>query len=148
MSKAIKVKLDQLYKVDMASEVSPAHYTPATVEIFDADSAVTIRATTNPDYEGGYADLPVATDEAVEGEIYQCDLTRSVRFISFSCSDTSAEIYVAGFKMEEIDEPETTSEPEGSGSGSEEPGAGSEEPGTGSEEPGVGDNGGSIFGDE
>lgn len=117
MSKAIKVKLDQLYKVEMAGENSPAHYTPATVEIFDADSAVTIRATTNPDYDGGYADLPVATNEAAEGEIYQCDLTRSVRFISFSCSDSSAEIYVAGFKLEEVaepvePEPEPESEPE------------------------------------
>ena len=118
MSKAIKVKLNQLYKTEMAGESSPAHYTPATVEIFSASSAVTIRATTNTDYEGGYADLPVATDEAAEGEIYQCDLTRSVRFVSFSCSDASAEIYVAGFKLEEVAEPaESESEP-GNGGGS------------------------------
>lgn len=110
MSTAIKVKLDQLYEVRCASEISPAHYTPATVEIFDADSAVTIRATTNPDFSGGYADLPVATDEAIEGEIYECDLTRSVRFISFSCSDSDAEIYVAGFVLTEVDEPETPSD--------------------------------------
>ena len=110
MATATKVKLDQLYKVSMASEPSPAHYTPATVEIFDAGSAVTIRATTNPDYSGGYADLPVATDEAVEGELYECDVTRSVRFISFSCSDSEAEIYVAGFKLEEVEEPESEGE--------------------------------------
>lgn len=113
MSKAIKVKLNQLYKTEMAGESSPAHYTPATVEIFSASSAVTIRATTNPDYAGGYADLPVSTEEAVEGEIYECDLTRSVRFVSFSCSDSSAEIYVAGFKLEEVTEPaEPEPEPE------------------------------------
>lgn len=106
MSKAIKVKLNQLYEVSAASEPAPAHYTPATVEIVDASSAVTIRATTNPDYEGGYADLPVVTDEAAEGEVYQCDLVRSVRFVSFSCTDTEAEIYVAGFKLEEKEEPE------------------------------------------
>lgn len=123
MSKAIKVKLNQLYKTEMAGESSPAHYTPATVEIFSASSAVTIRATTNPDYAGGYADLPVSTEEAVEGEIYECDLTRSVRFVSFSCSDTSAEIYVAGFKLEEVAEPaESEPEPEPEPDNGENPG--------------------------
>lgn len=111
MSTAIKVKLNQLYKVSMAGEPSPAHYTPATVEIYDASSAVTIRATSNPDYDGGYADLPVSTDEAVEGEVWECDLTRSVRFLSFSCSDANAEIYVSGFRLEEVEEP-VTPEPE------------------------------------
>lgn len=105
MSKAIKVKLDTLYAVKAASEPTPAHYTPATIEVFDADSAVTIRATTNPDYDGGYADLPEVTTSAAKGEIYQCDLTRAVRFLSFSCSDSSAEIYVSGFTMTEKDEP-------------------------------------------
>mgnify|MGYP007133705357 CR=1 FL=1 len=51
MSRAIKVKLDTLYKVSMASEVSPAHYTPVTVEAVSASSNVTIRATTNPDFD-------------------------------------------------------------------------------------------------
>ena len=106
MSQGIKIKLDQLYEVRCASEPTPAHYTPATVEIFDAGSAVTIRATTNPEFDGGYADLPVVTSSAVEGEIYQCDLTRSVRFLSFSCSDSDAEIYVSGFVLTEKDEPE------------------------------------------
>lgn len=111
MAKAIKVKLDQLYKAEAAGEPLPAHYTPATVEIFTASSAVTIRATSNPDYDGGYADLPVSTDEAVEGEVWECDLTRSVRFLSFSCSDANAEIYVSGFRLEEVAEP-VTPEPE------------------------------------
>ena len=102
MSKAIKVKLNQLYKTEMASESSPAHYTPATVEIVSASSAVTIRATTNTDFDGAYSDLPVVTDEAAQGEVWQCDLTRSVRFVAFECSDSSAEIYVAGFKLEEV----------------------------------------------
>lgn len=122
MSQGIKVKLDQLYEVRCASEPTPAHYTPATVEIYDASSAVTIRATTNPDFAGGYADLPEVCDDAAEGDILQCDLTRSVRFLSFSCSDADAEIYVSGFVLTEKDEPETPDEPE------EEP---EEEPGEG-----------------
>lgn len=114
MSTAIKVKLNQLYKVSMAGEPSPAHYTPATVEIYDTSSAVTIRATSNPDYEGGYADLPEVLSDGAKGDLYQCDLTRSVRFLSFSCSDSEAEIYVSGFKLEEVEEPEETpSENEG-----------------------------------
>ena len=111
MSTAIKVILNQLYKVSMAGEPSPAHYTPATVEIYDASSAVTIRATSNPDYEGGYADLPVVLSDGAEGDLYQCDLTRSVRFLSFSCSDANAEIYVSGFRLEEVGEPESEEEP-------------------------------------
>lgn len=111
MSTAIKVKLNQLYKVSMAGEPSPAHYTPATVEIYDASSAVTIRATSNPDYEGGYADLPEVLSDGAKGDLYQCDLTRSVRFLSFSCSDANAEIYVSGFRLEEVEEP-VTPEPE------------------------------------
>jgi hypothetical protein len=34
-----------------------------------------------------------------------------VRFLSFSCSDANAEIYVSGFKLEEVEEP-VTPEPE------------------------------------
>lgn len=105
MSTAIKVKLDTLYAVKAASEVSPAHYTPATVEIFDAGSDVTIRATTNPDYNGGYADVPVVTTEAASGDVYLCESDRAVKFISFSCSDSTAEIYVSGFTMTEVAEP-------------------------------------------
>lgn len=112
MSTSIKIKLDQLYEVAAASEPAPAHYTPATVEIVSASSAVTIRATTKSDFEGGYADLPTVVDDAAEGEVYQCDLTRSVRYVSFSCSDSSAEIYVAGFKLTEKEEPVEPEEPE------------------------------------
>ena len=52
MSTAIKVKLDTLYKVSCATEPNPAHYTPVTVEVYDASSDVTIRATTNPSFNG------------------------------------------------------------------------------------------------
>lgn len=103
MSRAIKVKLNTLYKVSCASESSPAHYTPVTVEVFDASSSVTIRATTNPDFDGNYDDLPVMTSEAVEGEIYECPYARSVQFVSFSCSDSGAEIYLAGFVAKEVE---------------------------------------------
>lgn len=101
MSKGIKIKLDTLYATECASELSPAHYTPATVEVFSASSDVTVRGTTNPDFDGTASELP-AVGTASEGDVLQCDLTRSVRFLSFSCSDSSAEIYVSGFRLEEI----------------------------------------------
>ena len=101
MSKGIKIKLDTLYATECASELSPAHYTPATVEVFSASSDVTVRGTTNPDLDGTASELP-AVGTASEGDVLQCDLTRSVRFLSFSCSDSSAEIYVSGFRLEEI----------------------------------------------
>lgn len=112
MANAVKIKLNQLYRTKCAGEPSPDHYTPATVEVFSASSNVTIRATSNPEYSGGYADLPVCTTEAAEGEVWECDLTRSVRFLSFSCSDANAEIYVSGFRLEEVEEPEPEPEPE------------------------------------
>lgn len=105
MANAVKIKLDQLYKTKCAGEPSPDHYTPATVEVYSAGSDVTIRATSNPDFAGGYADLPECTSEAAQGEVWECDLTRSVRFVSFSCSDSDAEVYVSGFKLEEVPEP-------------------------------------------
>lgn len=102
MAKAIKVKLDTLYAVDIASEKLPAHYTPATIEIFSAGSAVTIRATTNPDFSGTYSDLPEVCNDAAQGDVFETEVTRSVRFVSFSCSDSTAEIYVSGFSMTEV----------------------------------------------
>lgn len=102
MSTSIKIKLDQIYKVDAASESTPEHYTPATIEIYSAGSNVTIRATSNPDFTGDYDELPVITDEAAEGEVWQSDLVRSVRYLSVSCSDADAEIYVAGFDLKEV----------------------------------------------
>lgn len=111
MSRAVKVKLDTLYKVCCASELSPAHYTPVTVEIVSADSNVTISATTNPDFAGSYDELPAQISDGVEGEIYECQYTRSLAFMSFSCSDSNAEIYVAGLKLEEV--PVVESENEG-----------------------------------
>lgn len=102
MSTAIKAKLDTLYKVSAASELTPAHYTPVTVEIVSASSSVIIRATTNPDFDGTYSELPSQVVDAAAGEVYESLYARSLQFISFSCSDSSAEIYVAGLKMEEI----------------------------------------------
>lgn len=104
MSKAIKVKLDTLYKTSMASEVTPAHYTPVTVEVVSASSAVSIKATTNPDFDGSYSDLPVQISDAAEGDIFECKYVRSLQYISFGCSDTSAEIYVAGLRLEEVED--------------------------------------------
>lgn len=109
MSKGIKVKLDTLYVVECASELSPEHYTPATIEIVSATSDVTIRATSNPDFTGDYDELPVITDEAAESEVWQSDLVRSVRYLSVSCSDADAEIYVAGFSLKEVPYYEVTS---------------------------------------
>jgi hypothetical protein len=102
MSKAIKVKLDTLYKASVATEPTPHHYTPVTVEIVSASSDVTIRATTNPDFDGSYNELPAQVEDGAEGMIYECAYARSLQFVSFSCSDSSAEIYVAGLKLEEI----------------------------------------------
>lgn len=101
MANAIKIKLDTLYKAKCAGEPNPAHYTQATVEIFSASSDVTIRATTVPDFDGTYSDVPEVTTEAKEGEVWQCEATRAVRFLSFSCSDSDAEIYVSGFVLTE-----------------------------------------------
>lgn len=123
MSNAIKVKLDTLYSAKCAGEPNPAHYTQATVEIFSAGSDVTIRATTVPDFDGGFSAVPEVTTEAKEGEVWQCEATRAVRFLSFSCSDSTAAIYVSGFILKELPEPEP-SEPEEPGSG----GGSSEEP--------------------
>ena len=103
MSRAIKVKLDTLYKVSMAGETSPAHYTPVTVEAVSASSDVTIRATTNPDFSGDYDDLPVQVSDMAEGDVFECPYTRSLQFIAFECSDSNAEIYVAGLNLREIE---------------------------------------------
>ena len=103
MSKAIKVKLDTLYKVSCATEPTPAHYTPVTIEVYGASSAVTIRATTNPDFAGDYDDLPVMANDAAAGDVYECPFARSVQFVSFSCSDSSAAIYMSGFVAKEVE---------------------------------------------
>lgn len=102
MSKAVKVKLDMLYNVETATEPTPHHYTPVTVEIVSASSDVTIRATSNPDFDGTYDELPVQLSDGAEGSVYECPYVRSLQFVSFSCSDSSAEIYVAGLKLKEV----------------------------------------------
>jgi hypothetical protein len=103
MSRAVKVKLNTLYKVSMASEVTPAHYTPVTVEAVTASSSVTIRATTNPDFDGDYDDLPVQVDDMTAGSVYESKYTRSLQYVAFECSDSSAEIYVAGLNLKEVE---------------------------------------------
>jgi len=103
MSRAIKVKLNTLYKVSMAGESTPAHYTPVTVEAVSASSDITIRATTNPEFDGGYDDLPVQVSDMAEGDIFESKYTRSLQYIAFECSDSSAEIYVAGLNLKEIE---------------------------------------------
>lgn len=102
MSRAVKIKLDTLYKVETATEPVPHHYTPVTVEIVSASSDVTIRATSNPDFVGEYNQLPVQLSDGAEGSVYECPYVRSLQFVSFSCSDSSAEIYVAGLKLQEV----------------------------------------------
>ena len=102
MSKAIKVKLDTLYSTECAGEPIPTHYSPASIEIYKASSDVTIRATTNPDFAESYDDLPVVTSEAQEGDVFECSVTRAVRFVSFSSSDSEAEVYVSGFILKEV----------------------------------------------
>lgn len=102
MSTAIKVKLNTLYKVSCATEPTPAHYTPVTVEIVSAASDVTIRATSNPDFDGDYSELPEQITEGSAGDVYESKYARSLRFVSFSCSDSDAAIYVAGLKLDEV----------------------------------------------
>ena len=102
MSRAVKIKLNTLYKVETASEPIPHHYTPITVEVVKASSDVTIRATSNPDFTGEYNALPVQLSDGAEGSVYECPYARSLQFVSFSCSDSSAEIYVAGLKLQEV----------------------------------------------
>lgn len=103
MSKAVKIKLNTLYKVETASEPVPHHYTPVTVEVVSAASDVTIRATSNPDFTGEYNQLPVQLSDGAAGSVYECNYARSLQFVSFSCSDSSAKIYVAGLILQEVD---------------------------------------------
>lgn len=102
MSKAVKLKLDTLYFVEAADERSPQSYTRPTIEIYSATSDVTIRATTKPDFTGTATQLPVVTSEAEAGEIYDTTSARAVRYVSVSCSDTDAVIYMTGFKVKEV----------------------------------------------
>lgn len=102
MSRAIKIKPNTLYKAAIATEPVPHHYTPITVEIVSASSTVTIRATSNPDFTGSYSQLPAQVTDGAAGDIYESTYGRSLQFVSFDCSDSSAEIYVAGLKLEEV----------------------------------------------
>ena len=94
----MKVELDKIYRVSPENINFVGVHKPC-IEIASANSDVTIRATTNPDFTGTYSDVPEVTDEAKEGEVYVSDCGHSITFISFSCSDTDAEIYVSGLKL-------------------------------------------------
>lgn len=98
MPKAIKVELDTLYRV-MPVKTNFVGNDKPTIEIFSAGSDVTIRGTTNGDFEDSYANLPEITDQAAQGEVYVTDCGQNIKFLSFSCSDTTAEIYVSGFNL-------------------------------------------------
>lgn len=98
MSNAIKVELDTIYRVSPIKSNFVGMVNP-TIEIFSATSDVTIRATTNDEFTGSYSDVPEVTDEAAEGEVYVTDCGENIKFMSFSCSDSNAEIYVSGLKL-------------------------------------------------
>lgn len=98
MSNAIKVELNTLYRVS-PTNVNFVGLAKPTVEIFSAGSAVTIRATTNGDFTGTYSDVPKVTDAASQGEVYVTDCGENIKFMSFSCSDSTAEVYVSGLNL-------------------------------------------------
>ena len=98
MSNTIKVELDKLYRVSPVKSNFTGGSKPS-IEIYSANSAVTIRATTNGDFEDTYANVPEVTDSAASGEVYVTDCADSIKFMSFSCSDTDAVILVSGFNL-------------------------------------------------
>lgn len=102
MSTSQKVKLDTLYKVRCAFESAPHHYSLPTVEIYSAESDVTIRATTVNDFVGTYDQLPVVTSEAAQGDVFVSVAGRAINYMSFSSSDSNAEVYISGFIAEEV----------------------------------------------
>lgn len=89
---SIKLELDVLYAVSTIDKFSPQ----GGIEIVAADSAVTIRATTDSHFTGDYDDLPEIIDDGAKGEFYKSDVLSAIKFISVSCSDTDAEIVLSG----------------------------------------------------
>lgn len=100
MANTIKVKLDTLYRVSPVKENFVSAGKP-TIEIYSANGDVTIRATTNEEYVGDPSSLPLVTDEAAANEVYVTDCEDSIRFLSFSCSDSDAVILVSGLNLME-----------------------------------------------
>jgi len=100
MSDTIEVKLNTLYRVSPVN-VNFIGAAMPTIEVYAAASDVTIRATTFAEYDDTYANVPVVTDEAKEGEIYVSDCRENIKFMSFSCSDSTARILVSGLVLTE-----------------------------------------------
>lgn len=98
MSNAIKVELDKLYRVSPINVNFVGNEKPS-IEIFSAGSNVTIRATTNGDFKDAYSNVPEVTNSAVQGEVYVTDCGDNIKFMSFSCSDSTAEVYVSGLNL-------------------------------------------------
>ena len=89
---SIKLQLDTLYAVNAIDKIAPQ----GGIEIVAADSAVTIRATTDSHFTGDYNDLPEIIDDGAKGDFYKSDVLSLIKFISVSCSDTDAEIVLSG----------------------------------------------------
>lgn len=89
---SITLELDTLYAVSAIEKFSPQ----GGIEIVDADSAVTIRATTDSHFTGDYSELPEIIDDGAEGDFYKSDALSAIKFISVSCSDSDAKIILSG----------------------------------------------------
>jgi len=98
MSNVIKVELNKLYRVSSQKNNFVGAVKPS-IEIFSANSDVTIRATTNDEFEDTYDKVPEVTSSAVKGEVYVTDCGDNIKFMSFSCSDSSAAILVSGLNL-------------------------------------------------
>lgn len=89
---SIKLELDTLYSINAIDKIAPQ----GGIEIVSANSAVTIRATTDNHFEGNYDDLPEIVTDGAQGEFYKSDILSVVKYISVSCSDANAEIILSG----------------------------------------------------
>jgi hypothetical protein len=93
------LELDTLYAVKATDKIAPQ----GGIEIVDADSAVTIRATTDSHFTGDYSDLPEIVDDAAKGDFYKSDVLSSIKYISVSCSDSDAVIVLSGCSVKKKD---------------------------------------------
>ena len=89
---SIKLELDTLYSINAIDKIAPQ----GGIEIVSANSAVTIRATTDNHIDGNYDDLPEIVNDGAEGDFYKSDVLSAIKFISVSCSDTDAKIVLSG----------------------------------------------------
>lgn len=98
MAQTTKAKLNTLYRVSPIKENFVSGSKPS-IEIYSASGDVTIRATTNPDFTGALSSLPAVTEEAAQGEVYVTDCGDNLKFVGFSCSDSTAVILVSGLNL-------------------------------------------------